>query len=304
MGDCDRACKSTRRRRILSVTSFGLTVQLLPINQQVLTLAQLVGVRNGDGWFDVDDISRMFDALRVPPPKSIPRGLGTLRSQNLTTQVNREKPWSVTPLGAQKVSQIIGEFDYDRIELELQGAPGADFAHARYSVISPLLAPHRWQQGISRLLERYPFEANVFCMTRFPKEDKPDPLLGVIPVLREAVAAHRLTLHLASDRQAEDDLLGNVGAYMWACQYGIGLFENRLGADGGLNDNMLIELGSMLTMGRRCAIIKDRDAPTPPTDLSGQIYKSVNFEDLEEVSEVVHRWIAEDLALGKCSDCV
>jgi hypothetical protein len=34
-----------------------------------------------------------------------------------------------------------------------------------------------------------------------------------------------LNLHLASDRQLDDDLLGNVAAYMWACQFGIGILE-------------------------------------------------------------------------------
>lgn len=141
-------------------------------------------------------------------------------------------------------------------------------------------------------------------MTRFPSPDGelPDPLPSVIEVLREVMTAHGLTLHVASDRQAEDDLLGNVGAYMWACHYGIGLLEDRHAA-GSLNDNVLIELGSMLMAGRRCAILKDRTAPAPPTDLSGQIYKSVDLDDLIAVSASAHRWIAEDLALGRCDSC-
>jgi len=187
----------------------------------------------------------------------------------------------------------------------LIGFPGVDFATARHLVIPPAFAPIRWQLGIGRLLERFPFETNVFCMTRFPRSengDEPDPLVKTIELLRAIVGAHGLTLHLASDRQIDDDLLGNVGAYMWACQYGIGLLENRNGS-AGLNSNMLIELGSMLVTGRRCAILKDHNSPSPPTDLSGQIYKSVNFQHPGTVAAAVHLWLSEDLALGQCPDC-
>jgi hypothetical protein len=112
-----------------------------------------------------------------------------------------------------------------------------------------------------------------------------------------------MVLHLASDRQIDDDLLGNVGAYMWACQYGIGLLETRGPRSRDLNDNVLIEVGSMLMTGRRCAIFKDPKAPQPPTDLSGQIYKGVDFADLRAVASTTHAWIAEDLGLGQCKAC-
>ena len=39
-----------------------------------------------------------------------------------------------------------------------------------------------------------------------------DPVAEVVPVLREVLAARRLTLQLASDRQIVDGLLGNVAA--------------------------------------------------------------------------------------------
>jgi hypothetical protein len=111
-------------------------------------------------------------------------------------------------------------------------------------------------------------------MTRFPGADPegapPDPIRGLIEALREVLRVHALTMHLASDRQVDDELFGNVGAHMWACRYGIGLLENR--AQRGLNYNAAIEIGSMLITGRRCAILKDRTAPNLPVNLSGQIY--------------------------------
>src|SRR5262249_51646916 len=142
----------------------------------------------------------------------------------------------------------------------------------------PEMAPARWAVAIGRLLERFPFENNVFCMTRFPKDEReteyPDPVQGVIGAVRTALLAHGLILHLASDRQAEDELFGNVAAHMWACKYGIGLFETRFGSE--FNDNLQIEVGGMLIAGRRVALLKDRDTPNMPTDFVGHIYKSVD----------------------------
>ena len=47
--------------------------------------------------------------------------------------------------------------------------------------------------------------------------------------VREVAAGHGVKEHLASDRQLEDDLLGNVAADLWACKYGIGLVQDRVG---------------------------------------------------------------------------
>jgi hypothetical protein len=157
---------------------------------------------------------------------------------------------------------------------------------------------------MQRLLGLFPFETNVFCMSRFPDVQRtslPDPVMHVIEAADRALEAHGLKLHLASDRSADDDLFGNVAAHMWACKYGVGLFEDRAGE--GLNYNLVIEVGSMLMTGRRCALLKDRTIDRLPTDLVGRIYKSVDFEKIEEVSDELHLWAADDLGMSRCGSC-
>lgn len=277
------------------------------MNQRVLVVADVVGARNGDGWFVAEDVEEMFEALRVPPPASVARSIGQMIRADLVRIDRGGARWSLTPAGRRRAMEAIGEIDYAAIAAELANQPGANFAHTRHVVIPPTMAPNRWAVGIQRMLERFPFETNVFCMTRFPVDeddvDLLDPVAAVIETLRTVAQSHGLMLHVASDRLFDDDLLGNVGAYMWACQYGIGLLETRDPSRPTLNDNMLIELGSMLTIGRRCAILKDQGAPSPPTDLSGQIYKSVDFDDQATVSAAAHLWFAEDLGLGRCPTC-
>jgi hypothetical protein len=140
-------------------------------------------------------------------------------------------------------------------------------------------------------------------MTRFPRPESPqDPNGLVVETSKEALRAHGLEMHLASDRQIVDDLHGNVAAFMWSSMYGLGLFETRV--DPVLNHNVVIEVGSMLMTGRRCALLKDSAKSVEmPSDFVGHIYRSVPFDDAEQVAQSVHRWAAEDLNLGQCSSC-
>lgn len=199
---------------------------------------------------------------------------------------------------------VLGQIDAEQLAAQLAFVPGAEFGHVRQTVLPPGLAPANWAEGIRRLLNRSPFETNVLCMTRFPDKKNPiagDPVEDVITTLREALSHHGLTLHRADDAIVDEDLWGNVAAYMWACRYGIGLAENRV--DRGLNYNLVIEVGAMLLAGRRCAMLKDRTVPAMPTDLIGRIYKPVDFDDLDAVSREAHLWAAEDLGLGRCGSC-
>jgi hypothetical protein len=195
--------------------------------------------------------------------------------------------------------------DVAAVEAEIAATSSAELANAPHVLLPPEMAPARWALGIGRLLERFPFDQNVFCMTRFQKDEReadyPDPLRNAIEAIRTALAGHGLHLHLASDRAADDELFGNVAAHMWACKYGVGLFETRFGSE--FNDNLQIEVGGMLITGRRVALIKDRDTPAMPTDFVGHIYKSVDLDESEAVTAAMHHWAAEDLGLGRCQQC-
>lgn len=294
-------------------STFGLTVQRMATADAILSLAQIASWRTDNRWFDTRDVRELFFALRVPLPANLSRDLGRLRDRRpallLTSGTGTSLRWALTPEGENRAGQLIGDFDYPSIAVELHVLPGALFAHASYPTLPPVLAPPAWAPGVRGFIERYPFERNAFLMTRFPETTEEDPLGPVIKRLRATLSNEGLTLHLASDQQIVDDLWGNVGAHMWACRYGIGLLETTAprpeSEDGNppdpklvtLNDNVLIELGSMLTIGRRCMILRDRGAPMPPTDLTAQIFKETSFDDLDEVTTHAEGWVRKDLRL-------
>jgi hypothetical protein len=270
----------------------------------VLVVGHVAEARTSDGWFRVADLRAMFDALRVPEP-AISRALTRLKNDQLVVKRAGTATWALTPEGREVVRELVGAIDPEAIEAEVAVVGSAELSHAQHLLIPPELAPRHWAPAIRALLNRFPFETNVFLMTRFPKDETetefPDPVQGVIRVSREALRHHGMHLHLASDRNADDDLFGNIAGHMWACKYGIGLFETRFGDE--YNDNLQIEVGGMLITGRRCALLRDRDTPKLPTDFVGQIYKSVDFDDLDAVAMAVHLWAAEDLGLGRCECC-
>jgi hypothetical protein len=245
----------------------------------------------------------LFEDLRVPQPANVNESLRQLSRAGHVVRRREGGTWSLTPAGRRRVAELMGQIDPAKVEPQIAELPGAEFGHELHTVIPPSLAPVRWAAPIKALLDRSPFEENVFCMTRFPEEDEevPDPVSDVVATARDALGQHGLTVHTADDRVLDGDLLGNVAAHMWACRYGVALFEDR--RDEGLNYNLVTEVGSMLMTGRRCALLKDVTAPDMPTDLVGQIYKPVDYDDHETVARELHMWGAEDLGLGRCAAC-
>jgi hypothetical protein len=235
----------------------------------------------------------------------VSQALARLRDDGYCIRRTSGGSWGVTPEGRGRIQRLVGGVEPGAVEAELAVAKVAELDYAPHTLIPPELAPVRWAVGIGRLLNRFSFDTNVFCMTRFPKTEKegayPDPVRNVITAAREALGAHGLVLHLASDRAADDELFGNVAAHIWACKYGVGLFETRYGPE--FNDNLQIEVGAMLMTGRRVALLKDLETPDMPTDFVGHIYKPMDFEDLVAVGASVHTWAAEDLGLGRCPGC-
>ncbi len=274
---------------------FALQVQSMRrAPDRILVIADLVGRRSEDGRFSPSDITGAFYELSIPPPGNVSAALATLRSESKVLR-HPQGRWMLTPIGRRTLEGLAVQ-NAESVSLAATPAPGAVFAHTDHTVIPSWAAPPRWGPGIARLLDRYPFDQNVLCMTRFPSEGAtPDPVADAIAVSRATLADCGLTLHLASDSIVDEDLFGNVGAYMWACRYGLGIVEDCAGR--GLNYNVVIELGGMMLTGRRCVILRDLTSPNLPTDLAGQIYKSVDLTNRELVSKTVREWAVKDLAV-------
>jgi DNA-binding transcriptional LysR family regulator len=278
---------------------FAYQVQALGTkSEQVLVLGQLATLHASDQWFVPNHVADLFRDLRLPSPGNISQVLAGLERRGLVRRRgNGSAGWTLTPFGRQHLVEMEMNIDAAAVEREELSTRGAGFANTRHSLVPAFLAPRGWLPAIGRFLQQHEFETNVFCMTRFPSSPS-EPLSASIEKAGAALALHRLELHRADDAQIVDDLWGNVAAYMWACSYGLAFFEGT-----SINLNLTIEVGAMLATGRRCALLRDASVEEMPTDLVGQIYKEVRLDSLDTVSSAVHRWAADDLGLGRCTEC-
>jgi hypothetical protein len=288
----------------LGSATIGVRLQKMEPAEQALVLARLAESRSDDRQFTPKQLEDLFVSSALPRPSKASNAIAKLEKQGLVTGGNKKGSWRITPLGRQ--SSLAAFSDLDLAAFAAESKTGMSFlGDVAHTVVPPVLGPPTLIPGLQKFMAAHPFERNVFGMTRFPESGEngatTDPVDEALRIAREVCEEHGLEFHLASDRALNDDLWKNVAAHMWASQYGIAFFEDRAGK--GVNYNLMIEVGGMLTTGRRCALLKDSSIERMPTDLVGQIYKSVDLDKPETIRSSIHDWIRDDLNLGACPAC-
>lgn len=284
---------------------FALTVQQLPRgSDRVLVLSDVAARRAADGWFRSAELSDLFIQFRIPLPGNPSQQLADLGRQGHVIRHPSQRPvaWSVTPRGRARVLELTAGLPAVIADEGLLEVPGATVAEVAHPLVPHSMAPMGLVSEVSRFLRRWPFDSNVFCITRFPEET--EPLAEALEVAKVALRAHGLQLHRADDAQLHDELYGNVAAYMWSCRYGLAFLDLPRRAPH-LNLNVAMEVGSMIMTGRRCGLLKDVgvDRSHIPSDLIARIYKEVDVTKNYTVAAAVHQWAAADLGLGPCATC-
>jgi len=283
--------------------TIGVRLQRMGFKEQALILSRLAQARSQAGEFTPKQLEAMFEDGSLPKPGNTSDVIAKMGRQGLLTKGRQNGFWKITPLGRQTSIELLPDLDLAAFSAESLDS-SSFLGQVAHTVVPPALAPPGLIPLLRPFLEAHPFETNVFGMTRFPDSGGSkigDPISSALQIAREACQLHGLQFHLASDRAIHDDLWTNTAAHMWASQYGIGFFEDRVKE--GLNYNLTIEIGSMLITGRRCALLKDRSLKDMPTDLVGKIYRSVDFGKPKTISDSLHAWMRDDLNLGRCSAC-
>jgi hypothetical protein len=281
--------------------AIGVRVQSMSLLDQTLLLCILMAGRQ-NGFVQGQQIADLFQTFSLPGPSKIGNAFSALANRGHLLQTTKRGEWRITPLGRAHAAKLLSQQDLAALAVEASDQ-GVDFASTRHTVVPPSLAPPEVVIALGKFLEQFPFETNVFGMTRFPDEDEEglDPVAGVLSQSRLVLEGHGMAFHLASDRAISDDLWANVSGHMWASSYGVAFFENR--RNKGLNYNLTMEVGAMLMTGRRCLLLKDVSIDRMPTDLVGRIYKSVDLEKPTTVEHAIHDWVRNDLGLGACNKC-
>lgn len=277
----------------------ALRVQRLDLQLQALVLGQLAAGRSEVGAFSPAAVAEMFYDLGLPAPAKIANVFTALTTKEWFAKQPQRGAYKVTPAGQAKVRETMTGLDLVALVAESAHQNAPALGHTEHALVPVHMAPPALVQPLRAFLADHPFDTNVFGMTRFPdtKAGTADPVGQALAVVSEVCSESGLEFHLASDRAIVDDLWANVTAHMWACRYGVALFEDRV--DRGLNHNLLIEVGAMLMTGRRCALLKDGSIERMPTDFVGMIYKSVDLSAEDTVAATVRAWLKDDLGIGR-----
>ena len=263
-------------------------------NEQALVLLHAAELRGAGHSTSPGDVAALFASLHLPRPKNARQHLAQLRAKNLAMQPQTGR-WATTPEGQQEIWRLMGDLDPTEFSRLGEEAGEPLFAGAAHHRIPASMAPALFEEGISRFLRDHKTERNVFLMVRYPREEDAYSLGPAISVCRAALRGVGMHPHLASDSAVDDQLFANVGVYLWSCNFGVAILENR---ERGLNYNVVLETGAMLMTGRRCLLLKDKTVGTLPTDLLAHIHKEVDLDRPETVEAAVAEWVTKDLGLN------
>ena len=263
-------------------------------NERVLVMLRAAQLQNDDGTAAPGDVADLFRDLHVTPPSNERQHLAQLRKRNLVMQP-RSGRWAVTPSGEEEIGRLMGELSVDELVDLGKRAGEPEFAGASHHRIDPTMAPAVFQRGISEFQRNNPGERNVFLMVRYPQEYDTYPTQSTIDVCRAALSAANMVTHLAADSAVDDQLFPNVGIYLWSCDFGVAVLEQR---EGLLNYNVVLETGAMLMTGRRCLLLKDRSVKRLPGDLIAHIHQSVDLDRPKTIETAIRDWVANDLRLA------
>lgn len=259
----------------------------------MLVLLHAAELRSDERAAAPSAVAELFGVLHLPRPKNERQHLIQLRQKKLVMQPTPGK-WAVTPLGLQEIGRLVegvSASDLEKIGEEI-GEPV--FAGAAHHRIPPSMAPAFFAEGISRFQREHPTDRNVFMMCRYPREND-FSLHPAIDITRLTLESLGFEAHLASDGAVHDQLFSNVGVYLWSCNFGVAILEERGNA---LNYNVVLETGAMLMTGRRCLLLKDKTVRKLPSDLITHIHKEVDLDDLNTVRNAIEEWTRADLGVG------
>jgi len=119
--------------------SIGVRTQRMSMVDQALVLASIASGRSEDGTFSGRALAQLFYDTSLPAPAKIGNVIAALGRAGRATPAKAHGAWSLTPLGRQRVAELVGD---DAPALLAESLPaGADLAHSRHPLIPSSLAP-------------------------------------------------------------------------------------------------------------------------------------------------------------------
>jgi hypothetical protein len=129
----------------------------------------------------------------------------------------------------------------------------------------------------------------AFIIMQFSRTKAHD---NIVKTIKETLAKHNIVGLRADDKEYADDLFANIKTYMHCCDFGIGVFERIV--EDNFNPNVSIEVGYMMGLRKKVALLKDKTLKNLPTDLMGKLYKPFDPQDIEStLPDQLEKWMKD-----------
>lgn len=111
-------------------------------------------------------------------------------------------------------------------------------------------------------------------------------------VIKKVLNKYKISALRADDIEYTDDLMNNILAYIYACDFGIAVHE-RITTENP-NSNVAMEIGIFIGLGKPVCLLKERTLNKLNSDLAGKLYKEFDSYNIEQtLIPVLEKWIKD-----------
>ena len=145
-----------------------------------------------------------------------------------------------------------------------------------------------WKTNIKKFLQQYPFDHNVFIMTRYAKSSN-NIIKNVMNEIKNFESNDkRFNPIIANENKITDDLYNPI-ACLLCCQYGVAIFDSPTEGLSTHNPNVAYELGFMHLLQRECLILKSDKLKSMPTDILQKLYNE--YSSSNSATAIIKDWL-------------
>lgn len=145
--------------------------------------------------------------------------------------------------------------------------------------------------GLEKFRVDYPFTRGktAFIIMSFVNTE---PHSELVKIIKDTLLKHGIMGLRADDKEYMEDLFHNIKTYMYACDFGIGIYDRIVKND--FNPNVSLEVGYMMGMGKNVLLLKDKNLEGLQTDLAGKLYKQFDpYKISETLPLAIEKWLID-----------
>jgi cell division protein FtsZ len=150
------------------------------------------------------------------------------------------------------------------------------------------------EKEVKKIWEDFKGKKIAFLIMQFGKGAQYEEIKSLI---KKSLRKYGIVVLRADDKEYHNDLYYNTLSYIYACDFGIAIFERI--QDESFNPNVAFEVGFMHGINKHVCNLKDSSMAHLHTDIMGKLYREFDIHDIENtlVPNLI-KWIRDKEIFG------